>query len=195
MAIMNPPCAAASYPITEDERFVTGWRSRSEMLPLRWSQVDLAGGFVRLEPGTTKNMETRLPLIPELRALLEHRQAITRRCERAQGRIIAQEVRVRPDRARLNPSPHRARECAGIGPSGPEVGTIWAQVTNATSAPRRRMRHGILHRLVDDSQPRSAGATARRRCRDDATERIQGRDLGPVLSELHQGIGRRGEGR
>ena len=70
--------------------FITGWRSRSEVLPLRWPQVDLAGGFVRLEPGTTKNSEGRaFPLIPELRALLERRQSITRRCERAQGRIIA----------------------------------------------------------------------------------------------------------
>ena len=70
--------------------FITGWRSRSEVLPLRWPQVDLAAGFVRLEPGTTKNSEGRaFPLIPELRVLLERRQAITRRCERAQGRIIA----------------------------------------------------------------------------------------------------------
>ena len=70
--------------------FVTGWRSRSEVLPLTWAQVDFAGGFVRLEPGTTKNNEGRaFPLIPELRVLLERRQAITRRCERAQGRIIA----------------------------------------------------------------------------------------------------------
>ena len=70
--------------------FITGWRSRSEVLPLRWLQVDLPGGFVRLEPGTTKNSEGRaFPLIPELRTLLERRQTITRRCERAQGRIIA----------------------------------------------------------------------------------------------------------
>jgi integrase len=70
--------------------FYTGWRSRSEVLPLKWAQVDFAGGFVRLEPGTTKNNEGRaFPLIPELRALLERRQAITRRCERAQARIIA----------------------------------------------------------------------------------------------------------
>ena len=70
--------------------FITGWRSRSEVLPLKWAQVDLAGGFVRLEPGTTKNQEGRaFPMIPELRALLERRQADTRRCERAQGRIIA----------------------------------------------------------------------------------------------------------
>jgi integrase len=54
------------------------------------AQVDFAGGFIRLEPGTTKNNEGRaFPLIPELRALLERRQAITRRCERAQARIIA----------------------------------------------------------------------------------------------------------
>ena len=59
-------------------------------LPLvLWAQVDFAGGFVRLEPGTTKNNEGAFPLIPELRALLERRQAITRRCERAQARIIA----------------------------------------------------------------------------------------------------------
>jgi integrase len=52
--------------------------------------VDLAGGVVRLEPGTTKNNEGRtFPLIPELRALLERRQAITRRCERARARIVA----------------------------------------------------------------------------------------------------------
>ena len=39
--------------------FVTGWRSRSEVLPLTWAQVDFSGGFVRLEPGTTKNNEGR----------------------------------------------------------------------------------------------------------------------------------------
>ena len=39
--------------------FITGWRSRSEVLPLTWAQVDFVGGFVRLEPGTTKNNEGR----------------------------------------------------------------------------------------------------------------------------------------
>lgn len=71
--------------------FVTGWRSRSEVFPLTWAQVDWAGGFVRLEPGTTKNRDGRaFPLVPELRAVLERRLEYTRRCERAQGRIIAQ---------------------------------------------------------------------------------------------------------
>jgi integrase len=68
---------------------VTGWRSRSEVFPLTWAQVDWSGGFVRLEPGATKNRDGRaFPLVPDLRALLEQRLEVTRRCERAQGRII-----------------------------------------------------------------------------------------------------------
>jgi integrase len=67
----------------------TGWRTKSEVFPLKWAQVDWAGGFVRLEPGTTKNREGRAFLmIPALRAILERRVEHTRRCERAQGRII-----------------------------------------------------------------------------------------------------------
>lgn len=59
------------------------------MFPLTWPQADWAGGFVRLEPGTTKNRGGRaFPLIPELGALLEHRHDVTRLCERAQGRFI-----------------------------------------------------------------------------------------------------------
>lgn len=62
----------------------------AEVLSLTWPQIDFTGGFMRLEPGATKNSEGRaFPLIPELRTLLERRQAITRRLERAQARIIA----------------------------------------------------------------------------------------------------------
>jgi integrase len=69
--------------------YITGWRSRSEVFPLSWPQVDWAGGLVRLEPGTTKNRKGRaFPLMPQLRVLLERRLEHTRRCERAQGRII-----------------------------------------------------------------------------------------------------------
>jgi hypothetical protein len=53
------------------------------------AQVDWNGGFVRLEPGTTKNQEGRaFPITPALRAILERRQELTRRCERAQARIL-----------------------------------------------------------------------------------------------------------
>jgi integrase len=69
--------------------FITGWRSKSEGLSLTWPQVDWAGGFVRLNPGTTKNLEGRVfPLIPELKDVLQRRLDLTRRCERVQRRII-----------------------------------------------------------------------------------------------------------
>ena len=37
--------------------YLTGWRVTSEILPLRWRQVDWVGRGVRLDPGTTKNRE------------------------------------------------------------------------------------------------------------------------------------------
>jgi integrase len=44
---------------------------------------------VRLEPGMTKNGDGRaFPITPAIRAILEKRQDWTRRCERAQARII-----------------------------------------------------------------------------------------------------------
>jgi integrase len=51
---------------------LTGWRIRSEVLPLTWGQVDLERGEVHLRDGTTKSGEGRVfPLYPQLRALLE----------------------------------------------------------------------------------------------------------------------------
>jgi integrase len=52
--------------------YITGWRTYSEVMPLKWSQVDLEAGRVRLEPGTTKNNDGReFPLTQELRSVLE----------------------------------------------------------------------------------------------------------------------------
>jgi len=69
--------------------YITGWRVQSEILPLTWAQVDLKGGVVRLEPGTTKNREARtFPMFPELRSLLEAQRAYTDKVQREQGRII-----------------------------------------------------------------------------------------------------------
>jgi integrase len=48
--------------------FLTGWRVVSEVVPLRWSQVDFVGGTVRLEPGMGKTGEPRtFPLTRALR--------------------------------------------------------------------------------------------------------------------------------
>lgn len=71
--------------------YLTGWRFRSETLPLQWSRVDFAAGMVRLEPGTTKNDEGRafpFGALPALRALLEAQRAITDETERQQGKVI-----------------------------------------------------------------------------------------------------------
>lgn len=52
--------------------FYTGWRIRSEILPLSWDRVDLRHGTVRLYRGTTKSKEGRLIHLPQvLLALLE----------------------------------------------------------------------------------------------------------------------------
>lgn len=55
--------------------YITGWR-KGEILTLAWPQVDFQAGFVRLEPGTTKNDEARVfPFTSELRELLEGQRA------------------------------------------------------------------------------------------------------------------------
>ena len=42
-----------------DFAHVTGWRVRSEVLPLQWSQVNRQSKTIKLEPGTTKNRKGR----------------------------------------------------------------------------------------------------------------------------------------
>ncbi len=40
--------------------YITGWRVRSEVLPLEWRHVDRPAGVIRLDPGTTKNNKPRV---------------------------------------------------------------------------------------------------------------------------------------
>ncbi len=64
--------------------------AKSEVLSLRWSQVDFDRGIVRLEPGDTKNLEGReFPFrpLPQLQRTLEKRRRRTRELERQTGRI------------------------------------------------------------------------------------------------------------
>ncbi len=72
--------------------YLTGWRIKSEILPLRWGiNVDLAAGEVRLEPGTTKNDEGRVfpfSILPELAETLICQKRRTQALERSTGRII-----------------------------------------------------------------------------------------------------------
>lgn len=68
--------------------YVTGWRIKSEILPLQWRQVDLDAGTVRLDPGTTKNGEGRvIHVTVKLRTLLETQRIITDEYQRKHGKI------------------------------------------------------------------------------------------------------------
>jgi integrase len=77
---LRPPISVA---------YITGWRITSEILTRQKHHVDLAAGWLRLEPGETKNGEGRnFPLVPELRIVLERQLERTRSLELATGQII-----------------------------------------------------------------------------------------------------------
>jgi integrase len=68
---------------------ITGWRVDDELLTRQRSHLDLRAGWLRLEPGETKNGEGRnFPLVPRLREILEEQIARTDALQRAEGRII-----------------------------------------------------------------------------------------------------------
>ncbi len=69
---------------------LTGWR-KSEVLSLRWRQVDFGAGVVRLEPGTTKNRDGRtfpFSALPPLEDLLRRQRERTDLVEKEAGRIV-----------------------------------------------------------------------------------------------------------
>jgi integrase len=68
---------------------VTGWRVASEILTRQWKHVDFDAGWLRLEPGETKNREGRMfPLVPALRVVLERQRERTEALELDAGRIV-----------------------------------------------------------------------------------------------------------
>ena len=72
---------AAGYRPPVRFAYLTGWRLRSEILPLEWANVDLAAGVVRLEPNTTKNDEGRtfpFDALPALAGLIGEQKAQAR---------------------------------------------------------------------------------------------------------------------
>lgn len=78
--------------------YLTGWR-RGEVLSRQWKHVDFKNGWIRLEPGQTKNKQGRMfPLTAELRAVLEAQRARVGEIEKQIGAIISH-VFVRPDGA------------------------------------------------------------------------------------------------
>lgn len=66
--------------------YVTGWRIKSEVLPLEWRQVDFASGEIRLDAGTTKNGAGRVFPFGQssvLKALLEQQREEHRQLAKA----------------------------------------------------------------------------------------------------------------
>ncbi|HJU09695.1 MAG TPA: tyrosine-type recombinase/integrase, partial [Candidatus Binataceae bacterium] len=62
---------------------------KSEILTRKRQHLDLEAGWLRLEPGETKNGRGRMfPLTPELREILERQFAETRAFEKATGRLV-----------------------------------------------------------------------------------------------------------
>jgi integrase len=71
--------------------YFTGWRVDSEILTRKRHHLDLGAGWLRLEPGETKNRKGRMfpvDLLPELRAVLKEQVAKTRAFEKATGSIV-----------------------------------------------------------------------------------------------------------
>jgi Phage integrase family len=69
--------------------YITGWRIKSETLTGQGKHLDLASGWLRLEPGETKNRKGRMfPLLRELRVVLERVAADTRKFEEKTGRVV-----------------------------------------------------------------------------------------------------------
>jgi integrase len=69
--------------------YLFGWRMQSEVLRMELSQVDLAAGTLRLEPGTTKNREGRtVYLTPEVYPLLAEQIERVKMLSRKLGRVI-----------------------------------------------------------------------------------------------------------
>ena len=71
--------------------FLSGWRVPSEILTLRWQQIDFGAGVARLEPGMSKNAEGRtLPFeaLPELAHLFRQQWERTITLEMTTGQSI-----------------------------------------------------------------------------------------------------------
>lgn len=67
---------------------ITGWRIASEVLPLKWRQVDFDAGEVRLDAGTTKNGDGRVfPMTVDLRRVLKAQHAEHERLKKS-GQIV-----------------------------------------------------------------------------------------------------------
>jgi len=105
------PVAMAAY--------ITGWRTKSELLTRQWRHVDIDAGWLRLDPGEGKTAEGRMfPLTPDLRTLLEGQRERVSDLERATGQIIPW-IFVHPDGTPIKNFRYAwAKACRAAGVAG-----------------------------------------------------------------------------
>jgi integrase len=78
---------AALQPLVEFA-YLTGWRVKSEILPLEWRHIDWTDRVVRLDPGTTKNEEGRtFPFTAAIETVLQA-QLMEHQTLKQAGRIV-----------------------------------------------------------------------------------------------------------
>ena len=127
--------------------YYTGWRVISEVLPLRFSQLDLPAGVVRLEAGTTKNDEPRtfhFGALTELRECLAEQAKAAERVTLDTARIVSH-VFHDPDGAPISPAMLRkawAAACTAAGYPGKLLHDF------RRSAVRNLVRAGIPERVA-----------------------------------------------
>jgi integrase len=69
--------------------YITGWRVSSEILTRQWPHVDFRAGWLRLEPGESKNKDGRVfPFTNDLRAVLEEQRRKTEAWQKLHKTIV-----------------------------------------------------------------------------------------------------------
>jgi len=99
--------------------YITGWRTKSELLSRQWRHVDLEAGWLRLDPGESKTAKGRMfPLTPDLRTLLEGQRERVSDLERATGLIVPW-IFIHPDGTRIRNFRYAwAKACRAAGVPG-----------------------------------------------------------------------------
>jgi integrase len=137
-----------------------GFRVRDEVLTLRWAQIDLAAGTIRLNVGETKSGEGRLIYLTEpLRAALQAQRERVDVLQRARGQIIPH-VFVYFEDAPLNPLTGRRAYQAGARIQG--FRRAWRTACKRGGCPGmllHDLRRTAVRNLVNDGTPEKVAMT------------------------------------